>query len=44
MFLGCDDHWGGEIWLRLTVRDSAGVGGLVIVGEIRVESMWVMGV
>src|SRR5260370_3019614 len=29
-FLGCNDHWGGEIWLRLTARDSAGVGGLVI--------------
>jgi len=43
-FLGRNDHWGGEIWLRSTARDSAGVGGLLLHGEIRVEKMWVLGV
>jgi hypothetical protein len=35
---------GREIWSRLTVHNSAGVGGLVIAREIRAEKMrcWVL--
>ena len=36
----------GEIWSRLSVHNSAGVGGLVIAREMRVEKMrcWVSSV
>jgi len=41
--LGWNDI-GGEIWSRLTVHNSAGVGGLVIAREIPVEKMRCWGV